>query len=1178
VKVASGRGSTPSPAASCLFYAERLPEEVSKIKEEILAKRKATAKQWFKPKPKASSVASTIVNTTDQEKARSSSSKSPPCDSQKSGQSDALNQCTEETGTSTTDRSPPRHRTDQQTAKPWLNPPKTLSEALSLTGASSTANDTQALWIYTPSSVEEAARGPPSALISSLNARELYLWLPSGGRCVRCANCNIVPKELATPKYAFTEYGWPAQIVTSKIRCRSCETVFLGTDPIYLKSLPTAVSSAINTRFIIGRQTAVATSLVQRIRVGSLVRREVESYAALTEQQLQRRRLVFATEKRRHKSGLLKFTNPGSASDFDTSPVDAIPSPSRKLTDAVLQWAFIRDYTAHKDSLLREISSYRVSHVISLDHSRKIAKRIEGNKNGQLCSILADHGQILNVVATNSTSTGELEGALRQLKGRVEDGVIVFVDRDCCGSAGSNLRTMIQSAVGAKISLKLDGLHGLFRLIRASNNNHPRYPLFAQKLGSAMYAKNRGDVEALRARKAQSSGPNKVTSEDIRQAVRRVIPPADILLDRLEAVIRCFWELDADSRSLGDEATQFDEQGRPLIGTVGVPLLGSEFWGAWRDLREHVLAGCLSDESVMYRRQATGELRSLRGSSKNESRHSAWLRDFGSITRMNPHVFTARLLWRSVFANRRLNISVTGSDQLPIPLAADECCSEDYQSAAVLDNGSTVVTFGADYLKELDEAAYQRAYEEFLGQEDSEGDGEDSKRAADGEEDGTTVASSWEQLVLQGINEDSETEDDSEEKSGGERRDDEFQEVVGQAKKKRRFARLKGFSATQSVVRLSKWTELVKGTIRDIASKNPRGTADEILVAYRKMVLDEISTALEKGCTPMPFFHICIDDIKTYLKMLHNARAMAPQTVRGAEQLSFVDRELEKTAGISFPEARDSQVINRGSAPGLGPDPITTQDIIVDWEGCNRTKVRRAKRGLPRQQVVAGGGSSSSAHCGNDTVQAHDPTDQNAQDQVSREGVNDEEPPKKRARLHNPICPHCKKPRARGLNDHIFDDGSTYGRCPEAKLSDPAKIAVNKRAEAQKGNFEIVADKRPASYKKKSGKLSEEPGESKQVKQKNCSICGFPQSSEVVLAHKYDDGVRVSHERLTRSDGSLVWYCPVGQNLSISEVEELRREKDSRRKARCEKKNQWKRDDYKRKKQNAANATKAGTA
>ncbi|KAF4647651.1 hypothetical protein FOL47_004329, partial [Perkinsus chesapeaki] len=226
------------------------------------------------------------------------------------------------------------------------------------------------------------------------------------------------------------------------------------------------------------------------------------------------------------------------------------------------------------------------------------------------------------------------------------------------------------------------------------------------------------------------------------------------------------------------------------------------------------------------------------------------------------------------------------------------------------------------------------------------------------------------------------------------------------------------------------------------------------------------------------------------------------------------------------PAAVAASVSREGSIAQAGPPPVTMSDLVhaelarqqvINQENPKMVE-RPAKDVLPEAAVAA-----AVAAAGADNV-----ADCHAVPAV---------PSVYKKKHLSMLCRFCGLPLTADGNGHV-KDGSRFGRCPRAPLPDEDSIAIKNRGRERAKSLVVLDNDTEVDGKRK---------------RQGCSFCGLWLSA--TIRDPLTDILLDPHERFSRSDGTLVWYCPVAENLSTEEVIGLRNLKIERRKANQQRKN-----------------------
>ncbi|KAF4649786.1 hypothetical protein FOZ61_000977 [Perkinsus olseni] len=978
----------------------RLPEAtVKKIRDEIIRSREQESRQkglkWFGNK-----AAEGPTNPP------SSAAKSATA-SQQPTTAPSGTAC--EASSSSGGRTNPENEAPSSSYRDFRCTPKTLSDLERLLGKELREGDNSVPGLYQCClpPLESITTCPTENVLPRLRGSSLYVWHPFGGSCPSCKSIAISSVEESLPvKHVVGLNGWPARLVSTRRSCRNpeCKSCFSALDYRFIDSLPSSVRQSLESCMIVGKQIAVSMTVIRRLRNGSHIGRELENLAGEEQEALQRRRALFCVVRDKCRPGsLLHQLSKEARSIWDMTPTEAVPSPSVHVSHSMPRTAVIRDLSRHRSVLCRELASYTVVQSISLDFTRSTAKRLTSNKQGYVAVVIGDAGVILNTVAVPDVSLAGLLPALRELRGHVPDHLVIFTDYLCCNEESSRAHgQLIEALQVTSLELKVDPLHGIFRLLRATDPNHVRHTMFAVQLSRAFYQDSAEDMAQLRAKRAAAGLVGAPSKTEIRQN-----------------------ELDEEGRSAADASQADPSSGAPFMGTVGAPLFraSSNFWGQYQSLQKHIRNSCSSDSTIIAPVMADshGNLCHTRGTSRNESRHACLRRDLSHVSRAGGPVYDCKILWRAVFANRRLFSRLDPDSQLskiPIPLSASEYQATQLQLSQCdgmdITLNSMGVTFGHEYLTMLNSQRYEEIVQEWLEERGEIPDGYES-----GDEE---PRDETEELVFdaaagsaggEGVDFEDVEMTDPEDLPSVEGTEAAFRSAMQAGKPKRKFCRLKGLHTTTHTVKLGKWSEFVRGTVRAIISEAPSGSGCATFVyrTYLRKTLDEVDDALLTGRKPLPYHPVSLDCIKTFLKQLNSCRAtFVPPTVRGAEAIAELDASLTPGAAPQFDEVPQARVRSEGLPLGPGPRPVTGDDL------CSELR----KRSEAAKDIVP---STSSVR---------------------------PEPAIPPVKAVKGICKFCSKPLTvdRSFNDHE-SDGSKFGRCPMDPRPpvDPSLVEMKKKAE-----------------------------------------------------------------------------------------------------------------------------------
>ncbi|KAF4733097.1 hypothetical protein FOZ62_025837 [Perkinsus olseni] len=906
----------------------------------------------------------------------------------------------------------------------WKREIRTITDFNDILGKHSRDGpDMPALYVYHPPPLEQIIReSKPQDLAADLGSMAVILWAPRGGACPKCrSTLHSSCKDIASCK-VILGHSWPERLYTTKRQCRACRHTWVCTSHRYLKTLPYHIAQELTSRYLVieKSQYGMVMEPILRLRRGVLIQAELSVINGAEELELARRRQLYDITVAKYRSHSLyrKECQGMPAGEI------AIPRPEASLSFYTLKHCFLKDYQRHEEALLRELQSYQCDGIVSVDHSRPICKRVtECKAGGYLCALIDGRGIILNLVLVNSTSIRELELAFSQLKGRIcplPEGstaprVTLYVDCGCCNTQGDNYRGMVSRSLEIEIDhieTKLDPLHGLFRLQRATNLSCPRATSFSRALSRGMFMPALEDIAALKCRRLRENKEGDPSRDELRLNVRRVIPSSEILNERLEKVVKTYLVLDEEARktSAGDSQSNI--------------LLGPYFWSSYTSLQKHVLNNCLSDNpaTTLYLRDSNNRLKSRRGTNSNECIHSTWKRSFSSISRCGAALFDAKSLWKVTYHNRKVIQGLTGRLVVPIPYSIDEVAATELAvlDEALVDEGPPHIKFGTNYLRAIDNNALDRLVAEWVGEEREDPDIDDDNPVIMETQD----YNDFDSFTAADLGEVTEARDGNRDSP-----DDLLAKVLNSPVRRRKFLRLRGLRASTPTVPLACWSDLVKSTIQHLMCSLPadKVTPEIIWREYNKKLLQEIDRAVASDTEVLPLHRISQDNLREYMRTLNNRQSTMATTSTGMEAVIRLMNDLNNQH-TEAPPAEPPSMARKGTHLEDGPAPVQVNDVVLEQ--------------LLRQMQP-----TPSVHP-QETKLSADAVDPEVAEAVP-------EPPVRRR--SNMLCKFCGLPlAATEFNGHI-PDGTRFGLCPKAPPADPNLAALKEEASRRAQDYEVVS-------------------------------------------------------------------------------------------------------------------------
>ena len=283
-----------------------------------------------------------------------------------------------------------------------------------------------------------------------------------------------------------------------------------------------------------------------------------------------------------------------------------------RVTDTCIKNLFMMDFASRAKALEEEFAKAVGDDVLRLDWPHSAAARCGGK---HLLNIMDGRGYILSSRLTPTSKPLAARDSLEDLLRRGAHPKVAFVDDECCGA----WRSVLQ-AVWPGIHVRLDCMHAIRRLAQTTTSTqHPWHGKFCAQLSMAILEPDETLLRRLNLAWARDHTYQRLPESIERKCVaRRIREPLEIVT-RVEQVLN---DLQMAPESSG-------------------PLLTDATHSAWRNLKAHVLRGCLQDPPGMNMHLDTkivtvgGEcfhcLTSLRGTSPVEGLHAhqkQWLGAF----------------------------------------------------------------------------------------------------------------------------------------------------------------------------------------------------------------------------------------------------------------------------------------------------------------------------------------------------------------------------------------------------------------------------------------------------------------------------------------------------------------------------------------------------------------------
>ncbi|EER05008.1 hypothetical protein Pmar_PMAR009183 [Perkinsus marinus ATCC 50983] len=338
--------------------------------------------------------------------------------------------------------------------------------------------------------------------------------------------------------------------------------------------------------------------------------------------------------------------------------------------------------------------------------------------------------------------------------------------------------------------------------------------------------------------------------------------------------------------------------------------------------------------------------------------------------------------------------------------------------------------------------------------------------------------------------------------------DSQRQLISGTSKGKNK--RWTGLHADPCIVRLSRWTSLVKSTISDIFCEMGE-SAETIWSAYNKKILSGLQAVSSSGRQPLPLHDVSLSDIRVFIKQLNRAKARRPPTVGCMRIMAELDKYLASPVDVHEPpgSVAPAVMLRAGEHPGNGPNPVTAGDIVKEWL-VKSPKCESVTSAHTCDEFDLGASTSDEmvidelavirANCPNEPagitaeaisqptlIPAYSPSqpvasldegpilipgDDLGATEGKLDGITSQENAidgGQRQLGRNPtdiVCPYCNLPKIFSVNQHIRD-GPRFGLCP--LMPETVSVKTELKQEATKRLSNLIVVSVPSSNKQRCG-------------------------------------------------------------------------------------------------------------
>ncbi|XP_061753808.1 uncharacterized protein LOC133551273 isoform X2 [Nerophis ophidion] len=190
-------------------------------------------------------------------------------------------------------------------------------------------------------------------------------------------------------------------------------------------------------------------------------------------------------------------------------PMRPLPSVSWLLS------VYVREVLPRMEHTKARITSTFGS-ILKMDSTKKMTKKLAGEAAGTaawVTNVGNELGQVLMSVLTVAEGDGLLamaQGLMRRYREAGRDPPhVLYVDRDCCCSAGGQPKVAATFGEWDRLVVRLDVWHLMRRFARGvSTEAHTLYGEFMNRLSFAMFEWDEGDMSRLREAKRAERGGN----------------------------------------------------------------------------------------------------------------------------------------------------------------------------------------------------------------------------------------------------------------------------------------------------------------------------------------------------------------------------------------------------------------------------------------------------------------------------------------------------------------------------------------------------------------------------------------------------------------------------------------------------------------------------------------------
>ena len=447
------------------------------------------------------------------------------------------------------------------------------------------------LWWYPPQPSVHLNL-PPNVI--NYFAEPLLLWMPATLWRVKlyCPYCpQENPKELrSSGTYQKTRHVLDVDrsynIASEYLECKTCTRKIIGWSHNILAQL--AIGHQLQWPCILTAKLACDLRIIRLLRNRGLGNSSSQIQKKIDEQHGEahlQKTIHYLTDC----SGFSEAVKKGLVDDVSFSPIPTLkPVPKHRW----LMQVYSQDVLHRHEEIKASITSI-FGTVLKLDSTKKVTKKLSSASAKWTTNVGNEYGQVLMTVLTGSEGYGlgrMLTGIVnRYTDASVPPPILLYVDRDCCGSASATLRRMLSP--WSSLQIRLDIWHFMRRISTGcTTDSHQLYGTFMGHLSRAIFEWDDGDVRRLKEAKF-----NEMVASGIRHPSNN-----DVLkrINKSELALHCRRTTrgsDETCAILTDLIESFSgEKGRD---SLGVPLIHSRMEKIWHDQKRHL--SCIQVRKLM---------------------------------------------------------------------------------------------------------------------------------------------------------------------------------------------------------------------------------------------------------------------------------------------------------------------------------------------------------------------------------------------------------------------------------------------------------------------------------------------------------------------------------------------------------------------------------------------------